>query len=154
MARDDLRRDQAGIGPDPAMAGELTRMSEVRYRVADGEPDVRGWEVRTLSGSPVGKVDDMLIDPHRGEVVMLDIDLNDSSEHINLPLRGVQVDRDRHCIIVDSGDVRTAREGGVTNLRAADIRDPERRGIVEEVVVRRRILENGEEVENVEEIED
>jgi len=112
MARDEtIRRDLAGVGPDPRMAGRLYRMSDVKdYRIIDGEPDIRGWEVRTLSGADVGEVDDLLIDPHRGEVVMLDIDLNDSDQHINLPIRGVQLDRGRRCVIVDSGDVRNARE--------------------------------------------
>lgn len=123
MAREEIRRDLAGIGPDPRMAGRLYRMSSVKdFRIADGEPDIRGWEVRTLSGSDVGEVDDLLIDPHRGEVVMLDIDLNDSDQHVNLPIRGVQLDRGRRCVIVDSGDVRSAREE-LFDERDRDLRD-------------------------------
>ena len=172
--RDDLRRDLAGVGPDPQMAGHLSRMSNAKdFKIAEGEPDIRGWEVRTLAGTDVGQVDDLLIDPHRGEVVMLDIDLNDSDQHVHIPIRGVQLDRGRNCVIVDSGDVRTARESLIGdklaegNTRAAeseadarvgDERQPEvhygrtpddatteevieRRPVIEEVVVRRRVAD-------------
>ena len=113
MARDDdrLRGDVAGIGPDPSMANRLHRLSESHhYRVASGEPDIRGWEVRTLTGTHLGQVEDLLIDPHRGEVVMLDVDVNNSSDRVNLPIRSVQLDRDRRCVIVDSGDMRAAQD--------------------------------------------
>jgi sporulation protein YlmC with PRC-barrel domain len=112
MARDNerLKEDAAGIGPQPGSSGRLHRLSESHhYRIAAGEPDIRGWEVRTLSGNHLGEVEDLLIDPHRGEVVMLDVDLNDSTDRVNLPLRGVQLDRTRRCVIVDSGDIRDAQ---------------------------------------------
>ncbi len=112
MARDNdrLREDAAGIGPQPGSSGRLHRLSESHhYRIASGEPDIRGWEVRTLSGNHLGEVEDLLIDPHRGEVVMLDVDLNNSPDRINVPLRGVQLDRSRRCVIVDSGDIRDAQ---------------------------------------------
>jgi sporulation protein YlmC with PRC-barrel domain len=113
MARDHdrLREDQAGIGPDPGSINRLHRLSESHhYRIASGEPDIRGWEVRTLSGNHLGEVEDLLIDPHRGEVVMLDVDLNNSEDRVNLPIRGVQLDRTARCVIVDSGDIRSAQE--------------------------------------------
>jgi hypothetical protein len=113
MARDHdrLREDQAGIGPDPGNIGRLHRLSESHhYRIAAGEPDIRGWEVRTLSGNHLGEVEDLLIDPYRGEVVMIDVDLNNSAERVNLPLRGVQLDRSTRSVIVDSGDIRNAQE--------------------------------------------
>jgi sporulation protein YlmC with PRC-barrel domain len=113
MARDHdrLKEDQAGIGPDPGNIGRLHRLSESNhYRIASGEPDIRGWEVRTLSGNHLGEVEDLLIDPHRGEVVMLDVDLNNSPDRVNLPIRGVQLDRSSRCVIVDTGDIRNAQE--------------------------------------------
>jgi sporulation protein YlmC with PRC-barrel domain len=122
MARDHdrLREDNAGIGPEPGSAARLHRLSESQhYRIANGEPDIRGWEVRTISGSHLGEVEDLLIDPHRGEVVMLDVDLDNSSERINVPIRGVQLDRSTRSVIVDSGDIRDARSM-VTHERVHD----------------------------------
>ena len=113
MARDHdrlNRTDSAGIGPEPGRIDRLHRLSDSHhYRIASGEPDIRGWEVRTLSGNHLGEVEDLLIDPHRGEVVMLDVDLNDSPDRINVPIRGVQLDRSRRCVIVDSGDISEAQ---------------------------------------------
>ena len=65
MARDHdrMREDHAGIGPEPGKFDRLHRLSESQhYRIAGGEPDIRGWEVRTLSGNHVGEVEDLLID--------------------------------------------------------------------------------------------
>ena len=165
------RRDLAGIGPDPRMAGRLYRMGDVSgFHIVDGEPDIRGWDVRTLAGEQIGEVDDLLIDPDRGEVVMIDVDLRDSDQHVNVPIRGVQLDRHRNCVVVDSGDIRLAREslsgvrkherdpdsriedragGPPRNVRYGATRDDstteeviERRPVIEEVVVRRRVVDD------------
>src|SRR5687767_12196092 len=138
MARnhDRMKEDQAGIGPDPGNIGRLHRLSESsHFRIAAGEPDIRGWEVRTLAGNHLGEVEDLLIDPYRGEVVMLDVDLNNSDERVNLPIRGVQLDRSTRSVIVDSGDIRNAQEalthrelhdirGDVADERLKDVREP------------------------------
>lgn len=165
MARDTSRRDSAGVGPDPMLTGKLSRMRDMRdFKIGNGEADIRGWDVRTLSGSEVGTVDDLLIDPHRGEVVMVDIDLKDSKQHVSVPIRTVQIDRTRNCIIVDSGEVRSAQnaingyldepdevvvdDARDVDARAADTRVDasdevvvERRPVIEEVVVRRRVVD-------------
>jgi sporulation protein YlmC with PRC-barrel domain len=165
MARDHdrLSGDNAGIGPEPGRIDRLHRLSDSHhFRIASGEPDIRGWEVRTLSGSHLGEVEDLLIDPHRGEVVMLDVDLDDSPDRINVPIRGVQLDRSRRCVIVDSGDIRDAQtaishdalhdtdhprhdvvDDRVDNARERDIRygrtrDGSEEGVVEETVIERR----------------
>lgn len=161
MAREDNRRDTAGIGPDPSLAGRLTRLSSMRgFDIAHGEPDIRGWDVRTLSGAEIGEVDDLLVDPHRGEVVLIDIDMKGSDQHVNVPIRGVQIDRTRRCVIVDSGDLRNARESGLgledrdlaqertdgeqrlqASEDAAEEIVVERRPVIEEVVIRRRVVD-------------
>lgn len=136
MARDHdrLKQDNAGVGPQPGSLDRLHRLSESHhYRIAGGEPDIRGWEVRTLSGNHLGEVEDLLIDPHRGEVVMLDVDLNDSDDRINLPIRGVQLDRDRRCVIVDSGDVSEAQSlVARERVRDRDERDVHDRADIDE----------------------
>lgn len=135
MARDErVRRDAAGVGPDPDFSRRLYPIDELKdYRIASGEPDVRGWAVRTLNGREVGEVDDLLIDPTRGEVVMLEVDLDRSGRHVNVPLRSVQLDRERNCIIVDSGDVQEeGREVYGARLRDR-MTDEDRRHLDEDV---------------------
>lgn len=123
MARDrDLRRDQAGVGPDPSESRRrLVSIDDLNgYSVAKGEPDVRGWEVCTLGGRELGEVEDLLIDPERGEVVMLEIELRGDGLHAEVPLRSVQIDRKRKVVVVDSGDIT---DGMRNDVRARDRMD-------------------------------
>ena len=135
MARDERgRRDAAGVGPDPEFSRRLYPIDELKdYRIASGEPDVRGWEVRTLNGREVGEVEDLLIDPARGEVVMLEVDLDRSGRHVSVPLRSVQLDRERNYIIVDSGDLGSDT-ADVFDARTRDrMTDEDRRNMDEDV---------------------
>jgi sporulation protein YlmC with PRC-barrel domain len=111
MGKDrEIRRDQAGVGPDPAESRRrLISIDDLDgYRVAEGEPDIRGWEVTTLNGRELGSVGDLLVDPERGEVVMVEVEMRGDGVHAEVPLRHVQLDRKRNVVIVDSGDL----EGG------------------------------------------
>jgi sporulation protein YlmC with PRC-barrel domain len=115
----ETRRDQAGVGPDPSESRRrLASIDDLEgYKVADGEPDVRGWAVTTLNGRELGAVEDLLIDPDRGEVVMLEIALRDEGVHAELPLRHVQLDHKRKVVVVDSGDLD---RGTRSDVRARD----------------------------------
>jgi hypothetical protein len=108
MARnkDRARRDMAGVGPEPGRRGLVPLHHLKDFNIADGEPDIRGWDVRTLSGREIGSVEELLVDPDRGEVVMLDVDLRGEGGHAEVPIRAVQLDRDRKVVIVDSGDIQ------------------------------------------------
>jgi sporulation protein YlmC with PRC-barrel domain len=120
MARNrDVRRDRAGVGPDPARSRRrLVSIDDLDgYRVAPGEPDIRGWNVSTLSGRELGSVEDLLIDPERGEVVMLEMTMHNGGVHAEVPLRSVQIDRGSKTVLVDSGDVET---GERHDVRARD----------------------------------
>ncbi|HSK18235.1 MAG TPA: PRC-barrel domain-containing protein [Longimicrobiales bacterium] len=106
--KDRSRRDQSGIGPDPETARRhrLVAMHDLDgYTIADGEPDIRGWDVRTLNGREIGEIEDLLIDTERGEVVMIEVELRDGGVHAEVPIRSVQLDRENKAVIVDSGDI-------------------------------------------------
>ena len=117
------QRDQAGIGPHPGEAVSLVPLREMDgFKVAEGEPDIRGWNVRTLSGREIGEVEDLLVDQNLGEVVMLDINLANSDRHTLAPIRAVQIDRTRRSVIVDSGDINTA-EADIPSMRRGELSD-------------------------------
>jgi sporulation protein YlmC with PRC-barrel domain len=117
--KERLRRDLAGVGPEPRRSG-LHPLSGLKdFRISKGEPDIRGWEVRTLNGREVGRVDDLLVDTDAGEVVMMEIEMRGSERHIELPLRSAQIDKHASRVIVDSGDVELYA-GGL----AGDTRTP------------------------------
>ena len=71
------------------------------YRVAEGEPDVRGWDVFTSDGAKIGEVDTLLVDPAAKKVRYLDVELTEamgvarSSEdpHVLIPIGRAQVQR-------------------------------------------------------------
>ncbi len=48
------------------------------YKVANGDKDVRGWEVKDLDGRTVGKVENLLVNKDTERVVYLDVDVDDS----------------------------------------------------------------------------
>lgn len=170
--RDRLRRDAAGIGPYARDAERLVPLKDMgKWDVAEGEPDIRGWEVRTVGGRELGKVKELLVDPDAGEVVMLDVDLTGSDQHSLVPLRIVEIDRPRRIVRMDSADLTPAERTAAAESndrerpleedrerqrerRWADtgrVRYPsrgddevvvERRPVVEEVVVRRHLVDD------------
>lgn len=166
----DRRRDAAGVGPYARDAERLVRLSDLgKWDVAEGEPDIRSWEVRTIGGRELGKITELLVDPDAGEVVMLDVDLTGSDRRALVPLRIVEIDRHARVVRMDSGDLtasadadaastatatapaesevarRTWADSGRVRYPASDgERVVERRPLVEEVVVRRRVVGNDE----------
>lgn len=178
--KDRMRRDQAGVGPDPedARRHRLVSMHELDgYTIADGEPDIRGWDVRTLNGREIGEIDDLLIDTDRGEVVMIEVELRDGGVRAEVPIRSVQLDRENKAVIVDSSDIdarhdQRPRDRMQAVERHDEVRDArgdlpksvtygarerdadrgmiedgteevviERRPVIEEVVVRRKVID-------------
>ncbi len=101
------RSDAAGVGPYIRKGVRLARLSELgNYKVADGEPDIRGWEVRTISGRQLGEVAELLVDTEAGEVVMIDVDLRNSGRHSFAPVRAAMIDRTARVVRLDTGDLQ------------------------------------------------
>jgi hypothetical protein len=173
----DRQRDAAGIGPYAQDAEGLVRLSELgKWDVAEGEPDIRNWDVRTVGGRELGKVKELLVDPDAGEVVMLDVDLTGSDRHALVPLRIVEIDRTRRVVRMDSADLTPEEQEAVADAsgdaaprerakrdrtwadtgrvkyagRGDDEVVVERRPVVEEVVVRRRLVNEGEDASTTE----
>jgi hypothetical protein len=159
MAKHELRRgrDAAGIGPYARERERLIPFSKLGgWNVADGEPDIRSWEVKTLSGRVLGSVRELLVDAKAGEVVMIDVDLVGSDRHAYVPIRVVQIDRTKRIVLADSGDLEEHElSGDKIRLSASDLgkvrrdvrypaKSVERRPIVEETVVRRRKADDTE----------
>jgi sporulation protein YlmC with PRC-barrel domain len=103
---DRSERDAAGVGPYARERERLVALSTLgSWSVSDGEPDIRGWEVRTVSGRQLGTVQDLLIDTDAGEVVLVDVDLPGTDRHTLVPIRVVQIDRARRIVLMDSADL-------------------------------------------------
>jgi len=107
MELDDRKgRDAAGIGPYSRERESLVPLSTLSsWRVSEGEPDIRGWDVRTVSGRQLGAVHDLLVDPSAAEVVLVDVDLPGADRHTFVPIRIVQIDRVKRLVLMDSADL-------------------------------------------------
>ena len=104
-------RDVAGVGPDVRQTRHLTPLRELKkFRVASGEPDIRGWPVFTSSGRELGDVEDLLVDTTRGEVVMVDIDMRGSDRHSLAPLRAAWIDRATRRVVLDGAQFNADEE--------------------------------------------
>lgn len=80
------------------------------FRVADGDPDVRGWDVIAADGHKIGEVDELLVDTAAMKVRYLDVDLDDGvvrageNRHVLIPIGYARVDEQDDRIFVDDLD--------------------------------------------------
>lgn len=56
----------------------LYSLKKTNYEIIDGEPDITGWDVVNETGSPIGKIKDLLFDAQSKAVRYLIIHLTDS----------------------------------------------------------------------------
>lgn len=113
-------RDSAGVGPYASDRERLVSMSSLdNWHVPAGEPDVRGWELRTVSGRQLGVVQDLLIDAAGREVVMLDVDVPSENRHVCVPIRNVEIDRRTRVVLMDSADFASASSPASTSSLVA-----------------------------------
>jgi hypothetical protein len=96
-------RDEAGVGPNPADAGRLTRLKDLRhFKIVDGEPDIRGWNVYSATGRELGEVEDLLVDTELEEVVMVDVDLKRDDRHTFAPIKAAWIDREHKRVVLNT----------------------------------------------------
>ena len=95
--------DEAGVGPEPKSAVNLVALKDLDdYKVADGEPDIRGWPVLTATGRELGDVEDLLVDTDTNEVVMLDVDLKRDDRHTLAPIKAAWLDRGNRRVVLNT----------------------------------------------------
>jgi len=90
------------------------------YKVADGEPDIRGWDVVASDGSRLGKVDDLLVDTQANKVRYVDVDMDGDARHVTVPIGYARLEETRHQVLVDGLGTEQLRalpnytHGGIT----------------------------------------
>ena len=106
------------------------------FRVAEGDPDVRGWQVLGSDGRRIGEVDELLVDTAAMKVRYLDVDLDDGvagdggrDRHVLIPVGYARLERDGDRVMVDalaSGDLGTLPaydQGPLTRDYETSVRD-------------------------------
>ncbi len=56
----------------------LQKLSGSDFEIADGQPDIRGWDVKDVSGKQLGEVDELIFDYESRKVRYLVLDLKDN----------------------------------------------------------------------------
>lgn len=89
----------------PEANDQLVKLGELSdYKVADGDPDPRGWDVVTRDGQRVGRVDDLIVDRQAERAQYLDVQLEQGTDrHVLIPTESVHLgpeERDRRQVAV------------------------------------------------------
>ena len=97
MAQEDLARGTPQLAPLSELDG---------FKVAEGDPDIRGWDVLAADGTKVGEVEDLLVDTAQMRVRYLDVELDDDrfgvdDRHVLLPIGQARLDDDDDNVLVD-----------------------------------------------------
>jgi uncharacterized protein (TIGR02271 family) len=93
---------------DASRSSRIVPLDEAAdFRVAEGEPDIRGWDVHAADGRRVGRVENLLVDPSAMKVRYLDVEIDDDlldtdrDRHVLIPIGYARLDRDENRIMVD-----------------------------------------------------
>ena len=127
------------------LGGDLVRLGDSDFEVADGYPNIKGWDVVTSDGVRLGKVDDLVVSTSEMRAryvdVRLDREVRDATGgaggtagvdrgHALLPIGTAQLDDANDQVIAGSlagTDLATypayAREHGITRDYETSVRD-------------------------------
>lgn len=63
---------------DNNTASRLKELSESDYEIVDGEPNIKGWDVKDATGKQIGDVDDLIFNPDTNKVLYIITSLNNN----------------------------------------------------------------------------
>ncbi|HET8753623.1 MAG TPA: PRC-barrel domain-containing protein [Salinimicrobium sp.] len=86
------------------------------YKVASGDPDVRGWPVKDSDNRVIGKVDNLLVNKDREQVVYLDVEVDKSIIEANHDPYGRSSREDVHEFINKDGEEHVIIPIGLASL--------------------------------------
>ncbi|HEX6037139.1 PRC-barrel domain-containing protein [Longimicrobium sp.] len=105
------------------------------FKVAEGDPDVRGWEVLAADGRKIGEVDELLIDTSAMKVRYLDVDVDGGvmgdgmDRHVLIPIGYARLEQERDRVLVDGlsssdlGALPSYNQGPLTRDFESSVRD-------------------------------
>src|SRR4051794_31593642 len=83
----------------------LRRISDADVKVAENEPDIRGWNVVTVDDRALGEVEDLIVDTDAMKVRYVQLDPDESvnapdREELYLPIEQLDLDHDRKRVVL------------------------------------------------------
>jgi len=102
-------RNEVHIGhgepADPTIIGNeqprLRALSELsNFKVAEDDPDIRGWLVRDVNGESIGRVHDLVVEMDTRQVRYLDVALDaaDGERHVVVPIGLARLNDDSNVV--------------------------------------------------------
>jgi photosynthetic reaction center H subunit len=124
MMSDDTRNDASDgdVSDAPPRIAPLSGLDD--YEVADGYPEVRGWEVRDAADRAIGRVHDLLVDIAALRVRYLDVELapsfaqSEADRRVLIPVERADLDGAGDHVLLPGIDVADLR-GLVPHARRA-----------------------------------
>ncbi|MDF1503653.1 DUF2382 domain-containing protein [Roseisolibacter sp. H3M3-2] len=90
------------------------------HRLAAGEPDIRGWELRAASGRRLGVVEELLVDPADDAVAALAVAVDGGDGLAVVPLADARIDARTRVVHADVAPDRLAASARASRVRTAD----------------------------------
>ena len=98
------------------------------FEIKDGQPNIKGWKVRTESGERLGEVDELIFDAQARKVryIVLDLEDNDwdlDSKEVLIPIGMAEIHRDDDVIIlpeITAGQLQSLPEYDSDRLSSID----------------------------------
>jgi hypothetical protein len=113
---DDDRVDRvdhaAGAVPERDVTPRLVHLDDMSdLQVADGDPDIRGWDVRTADGEKIGTVKDLVVDTSLMKVRYIEAKIDHEAlnttddRHVLIPIGSARLDDDEDDVYLSSAIV-------------------------------------------------
>jgi photosynthetic reaction center H subunit len=115
MMVDDTAKDvrDGELADVPPRIAPLSQLDD--YEVADGYPEIRGWQVRDAADRPIGRVHDLLVDVGELRVRYLDVELGskfartEADRRVLIPVESADLDGTGDQVLLPGIDVGQVR---------------------------------------------
>jgi hypothetical protein len=83
----------------------LQELDRSDFQIVDGEPDIRGWDVKNINRQKVGAVEELIVDAQEKKVRYMIVDLNDNELRLDhrkvlIPIGLAELDRDHDDVLM------------------------------------------------------
>ena len=83
----------------------LQELDRSDFEIVDGEPDIRGWDVKNSTGQKMGEVEELIVDAQQKKVRYMVVDLDDNELKLDhrkvlLPIGMAELDKEDDDVIV------------------------------------------------------
>lgn len=83
----------------------LQELDRSDFQIVDGEPDIRGWDVKTGTGQKIGAVEELILDAKEKKVRYMVVDLNNNElkldhKKVLIPIGLAELDRKEDDVLI------------------------------------------------------